>query len=179
MLPDLAVASKALNSAEDDKSIGTAYRLIAKDDSFINNSGSTTTNLDSDYDTITLTINADNYPQETSWKLLDEANEIISTGSLENDVEFLNDFSTFNKRADFAGFIQFDEEDDEIFTFGKYKGRKVSEVLRSDKGYFSWIQNADFPLYTKKVLTEIRETVFPRKTETSLEDLKNKFNQKL
>jgi len=98
---------------------------------------------------------------------------------LENDVEFLNDFSTFNKRADFAGFIQFDEEDDEIFTFGKYKGRKVSDVLRSDKGYFSWIQNADFPLYTKKVLTEIRETVFPRKTETSLEDLKNKFNQKL
>ena len=62
-----------------------------EDDSFINNSGSTTTNLDSDYDTITLTINADNYPQETSWKLLDEANEIISTGSLENDVEFYSE----------------------------------------------------------------------------------------
>ena len=58
-----------------------------EDDSFINNSGSITTNLDSDYEIITLTINADNYPQETSWKLLNEENEIISTGSLNDDVE--------------------------------------------------------------------------------------------
>ena len=98
---------------------------------------------------------------------------------VENDVQFLSEYSTFNKRADFAGFIQFDKEDDEIFTFGKYKGRKVAEVLKTDKGYFSWIQNADFPLYTKKVLKEIREVVFPRKIENSINDLKNKFNQKL
>jgi hypothetical protein len=62
-----------------------------EDDSFINNSSSITTNLESDYDIITLTINADNYPQETSWKLLNEANEIISTGSLDNDVEFYSE----------------------------------------------------------------------------------------
>lgn len=98
---------------------------------------------------------------------------------LENDVAFLNEYSTFKKRADFAGFIQFDEEDDEIFTFGKYKGQKVTTILRTDKGYYSWIQNADFPLYTKKVLKEIFEREFPRKVKNSLEDLKNKFNQKL
>jgi DNA polymerase-3 subunit epsilon len=98
---------------------------------------------------------------------------------LENDVDFLNKYSTFRERADFAGFIQYDEEEDEIFTFGKYKGQKVANILKTDKGYFSWIQNADFPLYTKKVLTEIHERVFPKKTENSLEDLKNKFNQKL
>lgn len=52
------------------------------DNDLANNSVSTTTTLDSDYDTITLVINADNYAQETSWKLVDEYNEIISTGAL-------------------------------------------------------------------------------------------------
>ena len=98
---------------------------------------------------------------------------------LENDVKFLNEFSTHNKRADFAGFIMFNEEGDEIFSFGKYKGQKVKDILKKDKGYFSWIQNADFPLYTKKVLAEIKANLFPKKKETTLDDLKNKFNQKL
>ena len=53
-----------------------------------NNSASTTTTLDSNYDTITLSFIADNYPQETSWKLIDESNEIISTGALSNGTEF-------------------------------------------------------------------------------------------
>ncbi len=98
---------------------------------------------------------------------------------LENNVSFLNEFSTFHKRADLAGFIQFDEEGNEIFTFGKYKGQKVEDILKKDKGYFSWIQNADFPLYTKKALTNIKERINPRKKENTLDDLKNKFNQKL
>jgi DNA polymerase-3 subunit epsilon len=75
---------------------------------------------------------------------------------LENSIDFLHKFSTHSERADFAGFIQFDKDGDEIFTFGKYKGKKVAEVLEKDKGYFSWVQKADFPLYTKKVLTAIR-----------------------
>lgn len=100
-------------------------------------------------------------------------------GDLENDIKFLSEYSSFNKRADLAGFIQFDEENDEIFTFGKYKGRKVAEILRTDKGYFSWIQNADFPLYTKKALSDIKERISPKKKENTLDDLRNKFNQKL
>ena len=53
------------------------------------------------------------------------------------------------------------------------------EILEKDKGYYSWIQNADFPLYTKKVLGEIKEKNQADKKSNSLEDLKNKFNQKL
>ncbi|WP_196891590.1 3'-5' exonuclease [Aureivirga marina] len=75
---------------------------------------------------------------------------------LENDVKFLNKFSTHSERADFAGFIVFDKEGEEIFTFGKYKGQKVEEVLQKDQGYYSWIQKSDFPLYTKKILTAIK-----------------------
>ncbi len=75
---------------------------------------------------------------------------------LENDIKFLNEFSSHKKRADLAGFIMYDDEEKEIFTFGKYRGKKVAEVLENDKGYYSWIQKADFPLYTKKVLTAIK-----------------------
>jgi len=82
---------------------------------------------------------------------------------LENDIKFLNEFSSHKKRADFAGFIMYDDEDQEIFTFGKYKGKKVVEILDKDKGYYSWIQKADFPLYTKKVLTAIKLRSFNNK----------------
>jgi DNA polymerase-3 subunit epsilon len=82
---------------------------------------------------------------------------------LVNDVKSLSEFSSHKKRADFAGFIVFDDNDEEIFTFGKYRGKKVGEVLESDKGYYSWIQKADFPLYTKKVLTAIKLRNFNNK----------------
>tara|TARA_R110000868_G_scaffold98706_2_gene271749 strand:+ start:38126 stop:38902 length:777 start_codon:yes stop_codon:yes gene_type:complete len=75
---------------------------------------------------------------------------------LENDVKMLAEFSSHKRTVDFAGFIVLDEDDEEIFSFGKHKGKKVHAVLDKEPGYFSWILNADFPLYTKKVLTQIK-----------------------
>ena len=75
---------------------------------------------------------------------------------LENDTKFLADFSSRKKIADFAGFIAFDEDGEECFSFGKHKGKKVTEILEKEPGYFGWLQSADFPLYTKKVLTAIK-----------------------
>ncbi|MCB0474318.1 MAG: ribonuclease H-like domain-containing protein [Flavobacteriaceae bacterium] len=75
---------------------------------------------------------------------------------LENDMRYLHEYSSHKRRADFAGFIMYDDDDDEVFTFGKHKGKKVVDILENDQGYYSWIQNADFPLYTKKVLTSIK-----------------------
>lgn len=75
---------------------------------------------------------------------------------LSNDVEELSKFSSHNKNADFAGRIVYNEEGEEVFNFGKYKGQTVESVLEKDQGYFSWMLNSDFPLYTKKVLTAIK-----------------------
>jgi DNA polymerase III subunit epsilon len=75
---------------------------------------------------------------------------------LENDVEKLADFSTFGNNADFAGRIIIDENGIEIFNFGKHKGKGVEAVLAEEPSYYSWMMNGDFPLYTKKVLTEIK-----------------------
>jgi DNA polymerase-3 subunit epsilon len=77
-------------------------------------------------------------------------------GDLENDVKTLADYTTRKKTVDFAGFIALNNEGKEIFTFGKHKGALVDEVLDKEPGYFGWIQNAEFPLYTKKVLTGIK-----------------------
>lgn len=75
---------------------------------------------------------------------------------LENDMKSLSEFTTRKKTVDFAGFIALNDKGEEIFTFGKHKGALVEKVLEDEPGYFGWIQNADFPLYTKKVLTAIK-----------------------
>ncbi len=75
---------------------------------------------------------------------------------LENDIDFLSNFSAHKSFADFAGYIGYNKEGEEIFSFGKHKGKKVEEVMEKEPGYFGWLLNADFPLYTKKVLTRIK-----------------------
>jgi DNA polymerase-3 subunit epsilon len=75
---------------------------------------------------------------------------------IKNDIDFLSDFSNRQRVADFAGFIAFNDDNKEYFTFGKYKNHLVEDVLKKDGGYFGWILNANFPLYTKKVLTAIK-----------------------
>src|SRR5690606_20669158 len=75
---------------------------------------------------------------------------------LENDMKALSVFTTRKKSVDFAGFKALYEEGNEVFTFGKHNGALVDDVLKRETGYYGWIQNADFPLYTKKVFTGIK-----------------------
>ena len=83
--------------------------------------------------------------------------------NLENDSNFLAEFSSRNKLADCAGFIAFNKNNEEYFSFGKHKGKLVTEILEKEPGYFGWLLNADFPLYTKKVLTAIKLRQFNNK----------------
>ncbi|MDD5869957.1 MAG: 3'-5' exonuclease [Bacteroidales bacterium] len=76
--------------------------------------------------------------------------------SLQNDVDFLSKFSTHNRNVDLAGRIVYNDNNVEVFNFGKYKGIPVEEVLKTDSGYFGWILNGDFPQNTKNVLTNIK-----------------------
>lgn len=75
--------------------------------------------------------------------------------SLPKNISELSNFSTYHKNADLFGYIIFNDKNEEIFNFGKYKGQSVAEVLKKDSGYYGWLQNAEFPLYTKKIITEI------------------------
>ena len=74
---------------------------------------------------------------------------------LENNVDFLANFSQKGgKFADMAGFIRYNEKDEEILSFGKYKGKTLKDIWEENPGYFSWINQADFPLYTKNIMKD-------------------------
>lgn len=80
-----------------------------------------------------------------------------------NDIKALHDFTNMNKNADLAGRIIFNDQGVEVFNFGKHAGKSVEQVLRDEPSYYAWMQNGDFPLHTKKVLTEIKlRTAFNR-----------------
>ncbi|MFC2711269.1 exonuclease domain-containing protein [Hoylesella oralis] len=92
--------------------------------------------------------------------------------ALANDMDVLAEFSKNNDNVDFAGRIVYKDMIDkdgkmltdkegkprkqEVFNFGKYKGWVVSEVLKRDPGYYSWMLASDFTNNTKQVLTRIR-----------------------
>ena len=76
--------------------------------------------------------------------------------NLENDAEFLSKFSSHTKNVDFVGRIIYNDDGIEMFNFGKYKGKTVEEVFKKDPAYYGWMMKNDFPLYTKKVLTNIK-----------------------
>jgi len=89
--------------------------------------------------------------------------QLDTYSDLENDVDKLAEFSSFNNNVDFAGRIILDENGVETFNFGKHKGRPVDQVFREEPSYYSWMMNGDFPLYTKKILTEIKLRSFGSK----------------
>ena len=76
--------------------------------------------------------------------------------NLENNIKKLSEFTYRKQIADFAGFIGYNDKGEEIFTFGKHKGKRVEDIFDEEPGYFGWILGADFPLYTKKILTAIK-----------------------
>jgi DNA polymerase III subunit epsilon len=75
---------------------------------------------------------------------------------LPNDIDELSKYSSHNRNVDFLGRIVLDDNDKEVFNFGKYKGQPVEEVLKKDPGYYTWMMNGQFPLHTKNVLTSIK-----------------------
>ncbi|HTK19626.1 MAG TPA: exonuclease domain-containing protein [Mucilaginibacter sp.] len=72
-----------------------------------------------------------------------------------NDVEALHKFTNLNSPVDFAGRMVYNEQGEELFNFGKHKGKKVEDVFNVEPSYYSWMMQGDFPLYTKRKLEEI------------------------
>lgn len=50
-----------------------------------------------------------------------------------------------------------------VFNFGKHKGKVVEEVLRSERSYYDWMMQGDFPQHTKQKLTEILHKMMLKK----------------
>src|ERR1700712_1618832 len=72
-----------------------------------------------------------------------------------NDIEALHKFTNLNRPVDFAGRMKYNEQGEEVFNFGKHKGKRVEDVFGVEPSYYSWMMQGDFPLYTKRKLEEI------------------------
>ena len=73
-----------------------------------------------------------------------------------NDIKALHEFSFHNRNADLVGHLIFNPKNQEVFNFGKHKGKTVEEIFNAEPSYYDWMMKADFPLSTKKVITAIK-----------------------
>ncbi len=83
-------------------------------------------------------------------------------GTIENDMAKLHEL-TNSKMVDLAGRMVFNDKGEEVFNFGKNKGKLVSDILKRESGFYDWMMKGDFPLDTKRKLTEIKLRGFNNK----------------
>lgn len=76
-------------------------------------------------------------------------------GVIQNDMEAIHNI-TLQKMVDLAGRMIFNDNGEEVFNFGKHKGKRVVDILDKEPMYYNWIQKNDFSLDTKRKLTEIK-----------------------
>lgn len=126
---------------------------------------------------------------KATWEVLDA--QIGKYDAVENDVDFLADFSRYGdvSRLDFAGRLAINKKGEAIYNFGKHKGKTIKAVAKSEPGYYGWMIDADFPLYTKECLRKEMQKIKAEreqqkivskkreedKFQDKLSDLKNKF----
>jgi DNA polymerase-3 subunit epsilon len=75
---------------------------------------------------------------------------------LQNDIDFLAEYSSRDNFVDFAGRFAYNDKGEEIVNFGKHKGRLVKDVLRIEPSYYNWMMQSDFTMNTKQVLTRLK-----------------------
>jgi len=108
--------------------------------------------------------------------------------NLVNEVPNLSDFSRANNFniLDFAGRLALNDDNEAIYNFGKHKGKTIEQVMKLEPGYYGWMLDADFPLYTKQCLRKEMDKIKAKKEsykhpeseqdiQSKLEALKNKF----
>jgi DNA polymerase-3 subunit epsilon len=86
--------------------------------------------------------------------------QITRYEKLGNSVDSILSTIGEEKIVDYARRFLFDDKGVEVFNFGKYKGKSVKEVLKSEPQYYDWMMKGDFPLHTKQKLTEILNRSF-------------------
>ncbi len=82
-------------------------------------------------------------------------------GFIKNDMEELHRI-TATDMVDLAGRMIKNDKNEPVFNFGKHKNKPVLTVFREEPSYYDWMMNGDFPLDTKRRLTEIKLSSFKK-----------------
>ncbi len=129
--------------------------------------------------------NAHDAMQDTiaTWEVLEKQ---IEKYHLKSDVKSLAELSRAgnHKVLDMAGRIAINDKGEVIYNFGKHKSKTIEAVAKTEPGYYGWMLEADFPLYTKSVLRKAMEEIKEkrrvresRSIDDKLSALQKKFNK--
>jgi DNA polymerase-3 subunit epsilon len=80
--------------------------------------------------------------------------QIEKYSDLENDIDFLSNYSS-EKIVDLSNRFTYNNENEIVFNFGKYKGQSVKTTCLRDRGYIEWLMQSDMPLQSKQVLYQL------------------------
>ena len=83
-------------------------------------------------------------------------------GTITNDMDMIHSI-TNKKMLDLAGRMVYDENGVERFNFGKHRGKPVLDILQNEPSFYDWMMKGDFPLDTKRKLTQLRLKGFGQK----------------
>ncbi len=127
------------------RNLTAAYKFYCKKN--LENAHSALSDTKATYEVLVAQI--EKYNGHETYDLLGE-----KLATIENDVGMLHKLTTSN-RVDLAGRMIYKDEV-EIFNFGKHRGKPVKEILEKEPSFYDWIMKNDFPLDTKRKLTQIK-----------------------
>lgn len=96
--------------------------------------------------------------------------------ALKNDVEFLANVGGRPKTIDYAGRLVLNKNNEPTINFGKHKGRTAREIYETEPTYFSWIENGEFTMDTKRQFALLKEKFDNELMSEGLSKLQDKFN---
>ncbi len=91
---------------------------------------------------------------KATWEVL--KSQVERYPQLQNNIEYLHQFSGQSNNVDLAGRMIFNDKGVEVFNFGKHKNKPVLQVLKAEPSYYQWMMDNDFSLDTKRHLTRIK-----------------------
>ena len=115
------------------------------------------------------------YDTKATWEVLEKQ---IEKYKLKPDVRSLAELSRAgnHKILDMAGRIAFNSKVEVIYNFGKHNGKTIESVAKTEPGYYGWMLEADFPLYTKSILRKSMEAIKERNRKEEHASLDQKLN---
>ena len=115
------------------------------------------------------------YDTKATWEVLEKQ---IEKYKLKPDVLSLAELSRAgnHKILDMAGRIAINSKGEVIYNFGKHNGKTIESVAKTEPGYYGWMLEADFPLYTKSVLRKAMEEIKEKRKAKESRNMEDKLN---
>ena len=115
------------------------------------------------------------YDTKATWEVLEKQ---IEKYKLKPDVLSLAELSRAgnHKILDMAGRIAINSKGEVIYNFGKHNGKTIESVAKTEPGYYGWMLEADFPLYTKSVLRKAMEEIKEKRKAQDSRNMEDKLN---